>query len=472
MHKILIVDDEEINRSVLEAGLSDKFEVLQATNGKDALELLYFDETIEAILLDLNMPKMNGFEVLKDMNETSLIKKIPVYIVTSASDDDELLDAYELGAVDVVSKPYNIQFLRRRLENTIELFAQRNNLSHTVEEKTKELIRQNNRLVEAMADIVEFRSNESGTHVKRVSGYTKLLMKGLISEYKEYKYLYKDIDSISFAACLHDLGKITIPDQILNKPGKLTPEEFEIMKTHTIKGYEKILKLKDIMNQNLYEFSQDIVRHHHERYDGHGYPDRLEGDDIPIWSQAVSLADVYDALTTDRCYKKAFDHEVACEMILNGECGVFGPKITNVFKSLMNRFNQLRQEVSYKRILIVDDSEIDRSTLRNMLSDEFDITEIESGMLALEHLAKQVDDYDLIILDVLMPEMDGFDLLRRLGRNYVEKACVVMCSVDVDKESLVRAYEYGVKAFLKKPFDYDVVREKVEFVINRKGHSL
>lgn len=350
MNKLLVVDDEEINRLSLEAGFSDLHEIIHAENGKKALRLLDTDDSIEAVLLDMKMPEVNGLDVLIKMNESGLIKKIPVFIITSSNVNEDLLQAYELGAVDVVTKPYNIQFLRRRVENTIELYSQRNNLSKIVDEKTSELIRQNNRLVEAMADIVEFRNNESGVHVKRVSGYTRIIMEGLIKEFSEYKSLADDIQSISFAACLHDLGKIAVPDAVLNKPGKLTPEEFDIMKTHTTYGFDQVKALKDIMDPKIYQYSLDIVRHHHERYDGKGYPDNLSGDKIPIWAQAVALADVYDALSSERCYKKAFSHEDSCQMILSGQCGVFNPKIIQIFNSLKDQFISFKNATSQNTI--------------------------------------------------------------------------------------------------------------------------
>lgn len=467
MNKVLIVDDEEINRVVLESGLSDIVEIVQAQNGREALDKLYFDERISLIILDLHMPELDGFAVLRDLNDTGLISRIPVFVITSSNDEEALLQAYELGAVDVILKPYNVQFLRRRILNMIELYEQRNNLSKTVEEKTRELIRQNNRLVEAMADIVEFRNNESGTHVKRVSGYTKILMEGVVADYPEYKYLADDIEYISFASCLHDLGKIAISDVILNKPEKLTPEEFEIMKSHTIHGYEQILSLKDIMSPKLYEYSLDIVRHHHERYNGKGYPDKLSGERISIWSQVVALADVYDALTTERCYKKAYTHETACEMILEGECGAFNPKVISVFTKLKDECNKLRQGVSLKRILIVDDSEIDRSTLKTMLLTKYDITEADSGYLALSLLNGHADEFDAVIVDVKMPEMNGFEFLRHLGRNFVSQVPVIMCSVEVSKDIMKRAGEFGVRVFLRKPYDFEAVLEKIDFLIGK-----
>lgn len=463
--KLLIVDDEEINRMTLEAGFNDSYEVLQAENGKIALEYLYKNDIISAVLLDINMPEMNGFEVLRDLNETGLITKIPVFIITAENNDDELLKAYELGAVDIISKPYNIRFLRRHVANTIELYSQRNNLSKIVEEKTAELIRQNNRLVEAMADIVEFRSNESGTHVKRVSGYTRILMEGLIHFYPEYKYLYNDIESISFASCLHDLGKIAIPDAVLNKPGRYNDDEFAVMKTHTTHGYEQVLALKDIMAQKLYDYSIDIVRHHHERYDGRGYPDGLAGEEITIWSQAVALSDVYDALTSKRCYKEEYDHETSCSMILNGECGAFNPKIIDVFQRAKEKMNQLRLGITRKRILIVDDSLIDRSILRTILTSEYDVDAMDGGEAAVVHIQNSQSFYDAVVIDSHMPEMDGFELIRNLGTDFTARIPVLMCSSEITKEDMRKAISLGISSFLEKPFDETKVFERIKSVM-------
>jgi len=342
MQKILIVDDEEINRGILGGGLASLYEIKESSNGSDAIEILKSDKTICAVLLDLYMPKMTGFDVLRELKKLKILNKLPVFIVTGSDNNEELLEAYNLGAVDVITKPFNIHFLKRRIENTIELYTQRNNLAKMVVDKTQELIRQNNRLVEAMANVVEFRNNESGLHIKRVSGFTRILMQALVSEYEEFNYLKDDIDSIAFASCLHDIGKIGIPDSILTKPGRLTQEEFDEMKLHTVYGYEHIKDLEDIMDNKLYKYSLDIVYHHHERYDGRGYPEHLSGDKITIWSQVVALADVYDALTSERCYKKAYSNEVAIKMILEGQCGIFNPKVIAVFDKYKDECNEYR----------------------------------------------------------------------------------------------------------------------------------
>lgn len=345
MKSVLIVDDEEINRLTLEAGLTGLYNTILAENGKSAIQKLSSNEKIDVVLLDLNMPDVDGFDVLKHMTRTGFIHKIPVFVVTATDDSDLIQDAFNLGAIDVISKPYNIHILQRRIENTLELFMQRNNLEELVEQKIAESKQQNNRLVEIMANMVEFRSKESGLHVKRVREYTKCLMEKIVQDYPEYRYLKNEIENISFAACLHDIGKNSIPDSILGKPGRLTDAEFEEMKSHTIRGYEQILSMKDIMDSRLYEYSLDISRHHHERYDGHGYPDKLSGDDISIWSQVVGVSDVYDALTSERCYKKAFDHKTTVKMILNGECGQFNPKVIDAFTKVNDNFISLNSHM-------------------------------------------------------------------------------------------------------------------------------
>jgi len=342
MKKVLIIDDDEINRSILHEGLSDLFTVIEAVDGQEGLDLVFASNDISAVLLDLNMPRLNGYEVLRKLKTTEKLKYFPVFIITASSDTDRQLEAYDLGAYDILSKPYNIKFLRRRITNSIELYEQRSNLQQLVDEKTAELVRQNNRLVEAMADMVEFRNNESGLHVQRVKGYTKILMEALIKEYPEFNHLKPDIERISFAACLHDLGKIQIPDSILTKPGPLTQEEKALMQSHTERGYEQLKALQDIIEPCLLSYCLDISRHHHERYDGEGYPDKLSGENISIWSQVVALADVYDALTNERIYKQAYDHDTACKMIFNGECGQFNPKVMKVFETYKHQCNKYR----------------------------------------------------------------------------------------------------------------------------------
>jgi putative two-component system response regulator len=192
-------------------------------------------------------------------------------------------------------------------------------------------------MVETLATLIEFRDCESGEHVRRICGLTEILMTAVSEMYPEYALPKSEIDKIVTASVLHDVGKISIPDSILNKPGRLTAEEFEIMKLHTVKGCEILQKIPNIMDAEVYKYSYDICRHHHERWDGKGYPDKLAGDDISIWAQVVSIADVYDALTSERVYKSAYDHDTSVKMILSGECGLFNPKVLEAFKKSMDK---------------------------------------------------------------------------------------------------------------------------------------
>jgi len=328
---ILIVDDMEINRAILAEGFKDEHEILEAADGEEALELIESNEHIAAVLLDLIMPKMDGLEVLRRMNESKKIVHVPVFIITAENSEKTLMDAYDLGAVDVISKPFMMNFLKCRIENVIELYRHRNELEDIVDEQVKRLSSLNQSMVETLATLIEFRDCESGEHVKRICGLTKILMTTVSDMYPEYYLPKAEIDKIVMSSILHDVGKISIPDGILNKPGRLTKEEFETMKLHTVNGAEILSKIPNMMDEDVFNYSYDISRHHHERWDGRGYPDGLKGDEITIWSQVVAVADVYDALTSPRVYKAAFDHQTAMKMIYGGECGIFNPKVLEAF---------------------------------------------------------------------------------------------------------------------------------------------
>ncbi|MCI8338276.1 MAG: response regulator [Lachnospiraceae bacterium] len=338
--KILIVDDIEINRVILSEIFKEDYEILEAADGRQALEMIGDDQNISAVLLDLLMPEMNGLEVLREMNRQGKTEMMPVFLITAADSEQMLLEGYHLGAVDVIRKPFLAHFLKCRISNVIELYGHRNELERIVEEQVDRLSNLNRSLVETLATVIEFRDGESGEHVKRISSLTKILMGQVSKMYQEYRMSKEEIDKIAMSSILHDVGKVSTPDQILNKPGKLTKEEFEIMKQHTVKGCEILCKIPHIMEKGLYDYSYDICRHHHERWDGRGYPDGLSGDDISIWAQVVSVADVYDALTSERVYKKAFSHEKAVQMITNGECGTFNPKVLEAFGACIEKIER------------------------------------------------------------------------------------------------------------------------------------
>ena len=333
---LLIVEDNEINRGVLEAIFSDSYSIEEAENGKVAMEkLVKYHEKICAILLDINMPVMDGMEVLERLNALGWMEQIPVFLITAESANSTLQKAYAMGVMDVIMKPVVPYIVKRRIESVIELFQTRKRLRNKIKKQEIKLSLQAERInelnmgmIQSLSTAIEFRSGESGDHVQRIHDITKYLLlhtdlgKGLTEE---------EITYISIAAIMHDVGKIAVPDRILNKPGKLTPEEFEIMKEHTVQGGLLLQKIPQLRNHEAFHYAYEIARHHHERWDGRGYPDGLRGDEIPIWVQAVSIADVYDALVSKRVYKDALPVSKALDMIQKGQCGVFNPKLLQCF---------------------------------------------------------------------------------------------------------------------------------------------
>jgi putative two-component system response regulator len=349
--KILVVDDIEMNRIVLNDLFVDQFDVLEAENGLVALEkVTKYRSELSIILLDLVMPIMDGFQVLRKLNDDGTIKNIPIVLITSEDDEENILTAYGLGVSDFIRKPFNPDIVLRRVYNTIDLYSYKNYLEQKLIEQREELEKQNERIkqfnlfiMDALSTTVEFRSLESGEHIKRV----RLLVKYILIQMTEYYPLSSDeIESISSASVLHDIGKIAIPDAILLKPGPLTKEEFEIMKTHTLRGCEILESLNYVQDKDYYKYCYEICRYHHERWDGRGYPDKLAGDAIPVWAQAASLADVYDALTSKRVYKGAYTHDEAVRMILAGECGQFNPKLLDSFQKIKDKLKDIIQSLS------------------------------------------------------------------------------------------------------------------------------
>lgn len=355
-NKVLIVDDALINRDILKEILKDTYDILEAEDGKTALEILDAENNeISAILLDLLMPVMDGFQVLEELNARKVIEKIPVLVISGENSTQNEQRCFELGIADFIGKPFNAQLVRKRVQNAAEHYAYRNELEAKVEEQTnvlrkayrtlksqaEQLKRRNQDIIEILGTVVEYRNLESGEHVKRVGEYTRILAETFMVEYPEYGLTQDKINVIVSASALHDIGKITIPDSILLKPGRLTKEEFEYMKSHTTRGCELLESMKNVLDTQYKKVSYEICRHHHERFDGKGYPDGLAGDAIPLPAQLVSVADVYDALVNERCYKDAFSPEEAFHMIVNGECGVFSPRLMEVFRKVRPEFEKL-----------------------------------------------------------------------------------------------------------------------------------
>lgn len=331
--RILIVDDSEMNRDMLSDMLSDDYDIVEASNGEEALSILkeqVYD--IDLVLLDIIMPAVDGFGVLDVMKRYHWIDNTPVIMISSETSQSYIRKAFELGVTDYIIRPFDSFIIHKRVSNTLMLYRKQKKLLSALEEQVYENEKNNSMMINVLAHIVEFRNGESGMHVHHIKQLTSILLQNLIEKTDKYRLTENDILLISTASSLHDIGKISIDDKILNKPGRLTAEEFEVIKTHSVIGAEMLQDLHNTHNYPLFDKAYEICRWHHERYDGKGYPDGLKGEEIPISAQVTSLADVYDALTSNRCYKKAFSHEKAMEMILDGQCGAFNPVLLQCLK--------------------------------------------------------------------------------------------------------------------------------------------
>ena len=346
---ILIVDDCDMNREILREILSSDYSIMEACGGEEALSMIHqFGTGISLVLLDIVMPGLDGFEVLSYMNQDHTIEDIPVIMISSEDSEAFIRRAYEMGASDYVSRPFDAKVVYRRVTNNIKLYAKQRRLIRMVTEQIREREKNVSMLVGVLSQIVEFRNGESGLHVKHIRRFTECILDCLIEKDPDLHLGTKERENIPLASALHDIGKIAVDDKILNKPGRLTPEEFEAMKLHTVYGAKMLEELQPYYDEPLLKTATDIAHWHHERWDGRGYPDGLVGDAIPLSAQIVSLADVYDALTSERCYKKAYSHDKAVEMILNGECGVFNPKLVECFVEIQSVLREELCNVKYR----------------------------------------------------------------------------------------------------------------------------
>lgn len=357
--KLLIVDDVEVDRKILSAMLEKDYQIMEAEGGQEAIDLLreHHDEIL-IVLLDLIMDGVDGYAVLEAMREHSWMNRIPVLVISVDARVDVERRCFEMGVSDFIHKPFDNAIVENRVRNVIELFLYKNQLEAKVGQQTEWLKKQNElltrqaeklrkrngRLTDILGTVVEFRNLESGEHIKRVKGFARILAEEAMRDYPEYGLTEEAIDTIESASVLHDIGKIAIPDGILLKPGRLTRDEFEYMKSHTTRGCEILDNIQDLWSESYGRTCYEICRHHHERYDGRGYPDGLKGEEIPISAQLVSVADVYDALVSERVYKSAYSLEQAYEMILAGECGTFSPKLMACFEKVRAKFEALAEE--------------------------------------------------------------------------------------------------------------------------------
>ena len=333
---LLIVDDEEINRAILANLFQTEYRILEASNGREALAVLHQQQDmVGAVLLDVIMPEMDGIEVLRRLHEDGLTQRFPVFLITADSADTTMREAYRLGVMDIILKPVVPYIVQRRVNSIMELYRARRQLGATVAQQRDQLLVQAQQLaamgmgmVEALATAIEFRSDESGQHVRRIRDITCHLLRhtALGAGFSD-----SEIQLIGVGAITHDVGKISIPDAILHKRGRLTPEEFTIIQSHTVNGAKLLAQIPQMRRHEAYRYAYDIALHHHERWDGRGYPDGLVGDATPIWTQIVALADVYDALVSPRCYKAPLPADEAMQMILDGSCGAFNPALLEAF---------------------------------------------------------------------------------------------------------------------------------------------
>ena len=347
--KILIVDDSEINRAMLKEILGEGYEYLEAENGLRAIEILRRRTDIALVLLDLIMPEMDGFDVLRVMQCYAWQEEIPVIVISAAEDTRSVERAYDMGVADYIRRPFERVMVLRRVKNALMLYAKQKRLTRLVTDQVYEKEHNGVLMISILSHVVEFRNSESGQHVLHIRTLTDLLLHQLVQKTDRYQLDESDISLISTASALHDIGKIMIPEEILNKPGRLTEEEYATIKTHTTEGARILKGLAIGQDEPLVKVAHAICRWHHERWDGGGYPDRLKGDEIPIAAQVVALADVYDALTSERCYKQSYSHEKAVDMILHGECGSFNPLLMECLKESSELLRTELQRSEYDR---------------------------------------------------------------------------------------------------------------------------
>ena len=345
--KILIVDDSKFNRQVLINVLENEYPIIEAENGKEALDIIEMQrQEIVAVLLDIVMPVMDGVTLLKILNEKEYLDDFPVLVVTSEQSVNLVAECFDYGISDFIRKPVNTDFVKQRVDKLVELYSKKNEFEEKLEKTTKavkmqykllqqqtaQLKKNNGKIIDVLGTVVEYRNMEERNHVKRLKKFTAILAKHMMNDYPEYGLTEEKINAIAAASVLHDIGKVMISDEILLKPAKLTPDEYEYVKSHSLRGYDIVNSISDLLDKDYVQYSREITRSHHEKYDGSGYPDGLKGDEIPISAQIVSIADCYVSLISESVYKSAIPCDEAFNMILNGECGVFSYKLLECFR--------------------------------------------------------------------------------------------------------------------------------------------
>ena len=341
---LLLVNDTHDSRVALQTAFEKTYNLLEAENGEQALLLMEENRRcIAAVILDTLMPIKNGYEVLTEMVQKGLLAELPVIVITDENNSESERKLFDLGASDVIYTPFDPYVVQHRTQNIIDLNRKRWQLEEVLEKQSQIPQHTNEAVVDALTSIIEYRSPESGLHIPRIRQFTRILLEEVARSCPEYNLTPHAITLIASASTFHDVGKISISDAILNKPERLTAEEIAIIQTHSLAGCRILQGMNQISDPEYLHYAQNICHYHHERWDGGGYPEGLKGDDIPVCAQVVGLVDVYDALTSEQVYKPSYPHGLAMNMILNGDCGIFSPKLLECLKQVSDRFSEIKQ---------------------------------------------------------------------------------------------------------------------------------
>ena len=445
--KILIVDDSKFNRDILKEILGETYNYLEAENGNQAIQIVEENPEIDLMLLDINMPQMNGFGVLEWMNRFQWIDETPVIMISSEESVDTMRKAYEMGITDYITRPFDSVIVKKRVQNTLALYANQKRLVNVVVDQVYEKEENNNIMIGILSNVLGFRNSESSEHILHIKTATEMMLRKLVKVTDAYPLTEADIALITTASSLHDIGKVGIPEEILNKPGRLTDEEFKIMKTHSEIGASLIRDMRFPKDKPLVHTAWEICRWHHERWDGKGYPDGLKGEEIPISAQVVSIVDVYDALTSERCYKKAFDHDTAIKMILDGQCGQFNPILLKCLKELSPRlFKMFSNET--------DDSK-----------QYYEAQRLSNEILSEKSLPSK--NYSQHLIKVMQEKIDFFK--KNSGRNSVDYNAVSgqLTIINENQQTLYQRVDSKFDVFK----EFEVSEEDVQHIIDLLDHT-
>lgn len=478
--KILVVDDDAGQAELLFNILSPDYSVKTALNGHDAIEQAGRTPRPDLILLDVRMPKPDGIDVCRILGADPATSHIPVILITGLSSYQDETTGLKAGAVDYIHKPYNRELILARVRNHLLMKDQKDKLAGSIRDKTKELKLTQALLIDSMGILAEYRDPETGGHIKRTQSYVNALAKALREDPSAgFDLTGEDIDLLHQSAPLHDIGKVGVPDRILNKPEQLTPEEFEIMKGHTTLGFRMLQKTMEKMpNKSFLRYAEEIAYCHHEKWDGSGYPRGLKGKEIPLSGRLMALADVYDALVNKRCYKKAFSHEEARKIIISQSGRHFDPLIVkafldleSVFRNIFSAYRDFDEDLTIesggngkkiRRLLIVDDNEINLEIMRNQLESlGFDVEMAENGKEAIEKCRS--NRFDAVLTDLDMPEMNGYELSMAISRSNDSVPVIAVTASDykINSENMK---DFGFSGYLLKPFDDNMILSLIKSI--------